>query len=339
MKKLICFLLAVIMVVSLAACESAKTETKGETNTSVSYPLTVTDQAGREVTIKSEPKKIISGYYISTSVLIALDLDEKMVGIESKAEKRAIYKLASPELLNLQQVGTAKELDIEACVALEPDLLILPIKLKSVISTLEELGLTVIFVDPENQEKLNSMIELIGTATNKNKEAESLLGFISNQQSYLTETLKSETAPTVYLAGNSSLLSTAGENMYQSDMIRLAGGVNVANEIEDDYWSEIDYEQLLAWNPEYIILAADASYTVEDVLSDPNLSSVEAVKNGNVYIVPNNAEAWDSPVPSSILGAIWLSNILHPEKVSNDECLTRINNYYETFYNFTYSEK
>ena len=40
--------------------------------TAVTYPLTVTDQLGREVTIETEPKTLASGYYISTSLLIAL---------------------------------------------------------------------------------------------------------------------------------------------------------------------------------------------------------------------------------------------------------------------------
>ena len=126
--------------------------------------------------------------------------------------------------------------------------------------------------------------------------------------------------------------------MYQSDMIRLAGGANVAAEIEDSYWVEIDYEQLLTWNPEYIILASDAAYTVEDVLADPNLANCAAVVSGNVYQLPNKAEAWDSPVPSGILGALWLANILHADLLSDGDCAAKMDAYYETFYNFTYSE-
>ena len=126
--------------------------------------------------------------------------------------------------------------------------------------------------------------------------------------------------------------------MYQSDMINLAGGTNVAAEIEDTYWVEISYEQLLNWNPEYIILAADATYTVDDVLADPNLVNCDAVINGKVYQMPNKAEAWDSPVPSGILGALWLANVLHGDLLSDDECTAKIDEYYENFYSFTYSE-
>ena len=126
--------------------------------------------------------------------------------------------------------------------------------------------------------------------------------------------------------------------MYQSDMIRLAGGVNVAAQITDPYWVEISYEQLLAWDPEYIVLASDASYTVEDVLADPNLAACKAVVNKRVVQLPNKAEAWDSPVPSSILGALWLANILHSELLTDTNCTEIRDEYYETFYQFTYSK-
>ena len=349
MKKVLSLILILTMLLSFAACGQTgdiATTTPVTTEEPVLqiteapgyYPITVTDQAGREVTIAQEPQRIITAYYITSSLLIALDLDDQIVGIENNPEKRAIYGLSSPELLTLPQIGTAKELDIEACAALEPDLLVLPMKLKNAVPPLEELGLTVLLVDPEDQQRLNGMIQLVGQATNRNDLAESLLAWIAQQQAFLADTLTDIDMPTVYLAGNSSMLKTAGDAMYQADMIRLAGGSNVAGAIEDTYWAEIDYEQLLAWDPEYIILAAEATYTVEDVLNDPNLADCKAVVSGNGYRLPNQAEAWDSPVPGSILGALWLSNILHPDKLSDAESTARMNEFYETFYHFTYSE-
>ena len=91
MKRWIAMLLAWSMALSLAAC--TKPQEKGketvseadaaqETTTEAEepaayYPVTVTDQAGREVVIEEEPQKLVSGYYISTSLMIALELDDK----------------------------------------------------------------------------------------------------------------------------------------------------------------------------------------------------------------------------------------------------------------------
>ncbi len=306
-----------------------------EQNTQVSYPVTVTDQLGREVTIEEKPETLVSGYYISTSLLIALDQEDNLVGVEAKADKRAIYQLAAPELTKLPSVGTAKEFDLEGCAALEPDLVILPAKLKDTIPTLEELGMTVLAVKPENQELLEEMITLLGTATDTMDRAESLLSFYDTQEAVLEEALKDVEKPVVYLGGNSALLSTAGPAMYQNSQIVNAGGVNAAEELTDDYWAEISYEQLLAWNPEYMILAADAEYTAEDVLADENLADCAAVQNQQVYQMPGSVEAWDSPVPGSILGSLWMASVLHPQEYPAEQWQQAVTEFYETFYKFT----
>lgn len=354
MKRMLALFLAIVLSLSVTACGQSNTKPQQESVTETQqestalqeqeteaavFPVTVTDQAGRTVTIEKEPKKIVSGYYISTSLLIALGQKEKLVGIEAKAAERPIYTLSAPELIDLPNVGTAKEFDMEGCAALEPDLVILPLKLKDSVETLESLGITVILVNPENQELLTEMIELVSEATGSQEEATKLLDYTEQTENDLAETLSDVEKPTVYLAGNSSLLSTAGSDMYQSSMIALAGGSNVADEITDTYWVDIDYEQLLAWDPEYIILASDAEYTCDDVKNDPNLASCQAVVNGNVYQMPGDAEAWDSPVPSGILGSVWLASVLHPEQMSEENCNRIIEEYYETFYDFSYSEK
>ena len=352
MKKWIALLLAMLMLLSVVAC--AKTDVTEQTETTdetvaqeetqeeyviedfIYYPTTVTDQAERRVMIRKQPERIVSGYYISTSALIALGQKDKLVGIEAKADKRPIYSLAAPELIELPNVGTAKEFDLEGCIALEPDLVILPIKLKEAAASLEELEIPTILVNPESREDLAQMTQLLADALNCGEKEDALSVFIENTEKYLTDSLTGAEAPTVYLAGNSDFLSTAGSLMYQSDLIELAGGVNVAAEIQDTYWAEVSYEQVLAWNPAYIILASDASYTVEDVLADPALAGCAAVETGNVYQMPAAAEAWDSPVPGGVLGALWMASKLHPELVEEESVNESVTGFYEVFYGFDY---
>lgn len=363
MKKTLSLLLAFAMALSLAACgaqsdasgsgpasqpeavsepasdtpEAADPTAQPDGASETSYPVTVTDQAGRQVTIESQPETLVSGYYITTSLLIALGLQDELVGIEAKADTRPIYALSAPELLELPSVGTAKEFDLEGCAALAPDLVILPLKLESAADSLAELGIPALLVNPEDQALLNEAVTLIGAATNTQARAQALLDFSAEQEQRLADTLAGAETPSVYLAGNSDFLSTAGDAMYQSDMIRMAGGVNAAAEITDTYWAEVSYEQVLAWDPDYIVLASDAGYTVDDVLADPNLAGCAAVENGNVFQIPGDAEAWDSPVPGGILGAVWLSSVLHPDLCPEADSLAVIDEFYQTFYGFAYS--
>lgn len=338
MKRLLALLLALALAFSAVACSnSTTTEPTAEPTEEItkSYPLTVTDQLGREVTIESEPESLVSAYYISTSIVIALGLEDKMVGIEAKADKRNIYKLAASELIELPSVGTAKEFDLEGCAALEPDLVILPAKLKDVIPSLEELGITVIAVKPENDELLAEAIDIIAKANNAEEKAVELLTWIDDSLEELENCLKDTDTPTVYLASNSSLLSTAADDMYQDKLIENAGGKNVADGISEGDWAEVSYEQIITWDPDYIILAADADYTVEDVLNDVNLKYCTAVVNRNVYQFPSYYEAWDSPVPASVLGNLWLAYILHSNEYNFESLSEAAVDFYESFYGFT----
>lgn len=322
MKRILAIILVLALVLSLcAAAEGA-------------FPVTVTDQAGREVTIEREPETIVCGYYIATSMLIALDQDEKLAGIENDADKRPVYALSAPHLLKLPGMGNVKLFDLEACATLDPDLVVLPLRQADTAPTLEELGYTVLFVNPESPELLAQSISLLGTATGSNERAQALNAHIEGALSALEAAIGDAEKPSVYLSGNSSFLKTAGPAMYQHNLIERGGGENVAAELSDTYWAEISYEQLLAWDPEAILMATDASYTAEEVLSDPNLQSLRAVESGRVYKLPNAIESWDSPVPASFLGSFYLASVLHPDRFSEQAYAEAVRTFYTQFYGF-----
>ena len=358
MKKIISLLLALMLVFSLAACGApaadetqpvdqteASTENQTEAQveeTGVSYPLTVTDMAGREVTIEAEPQRIVSGYYISTSACIALGLKDRVVGIESKSNARPIYSAAAPEMLELPNVGTAKEFDLETCLSTEPDLVILPMKQKDTAAALEELGIPALLVMPESHEQITEMFTLIATAANVMDNADALIGYYTAELAEV-ETLaaSAETQPVVYITGTSSYLTTAPAQMYQSSLITTAGGTAAGADIEGTSWMEISYEQLLAMNPEIIVIPTNslangsAEFALEDLLNDPQLAEVTAIKNGAVYQMTVGFEAWDSPAPSGILGVKWMLKTLHPELYSAEEFAADVQEFYQTFYGFT----
>ena len=321
-----------VLSLLLAVCLIAMGAAFGEG----AFPMAVTDAAGREVVIEAAPEKLVSGYYISTSVLIALGLEDKLVGIEAKAKSRPIYALAAPELIDLPNVGTAKEFDMETCLSLEPDLVVLPLKLKDAAATLEEMGVNALLVNPEDLSLLKDTVTLLSTATGTDGSA--LLRFYDEKETFLMELLADAECPSVYLAGNSSYLSTAGEAMYQNTLIDLGGGTNVAAEIADNYWTEISYEQLLAWNPEVIVIAAEAEYTKDDLLADEQLKDVDAVVNGRVYALPDSIEAWDSPVPGALLGSLWMANALHEDQYSWEQFTADAADFYRVFYGIEIDE-
>lgn len=348
-NKWLAMLLAVVMVLSFAACgKEPAPAPQPEPTTDVTYPVTVKDMAGREVTLEKQPERIVSGYYISSSACIALGLTDKMVGIEDKSAKRPIYKLAAPALIDLPNVGSAKAFDLEACIATEPDLVILPMKQKDTAQTLQEMGIATLLVLPESHEQLIEMFTLIGTATNTVKQAEKLISYYNTKLSAVTELTRDipdDEKPVVYLGSTSDILRTAPREMYQASLITTAGGKNAGDVLEGSSWTDIDNETFLTMNPDIIVIPTDnfavssPDYTAEDVMNNPTFSDVTAVKNGAVYQMPVGFEAWDSPVPSGILGTLWMLQTLHPELYTAEQFAADVNEFYTVFYGFSVNEQ
>ena len=348
-NKWLAMLLAVVMVLSFAACGQEPAPTPQPEQTSdVTYPVTVKDMAGREVTLEKQPERIVSGYYISSSACIALGLTDKMVGIEDKSTKRPIYKLAAPALIDLPNVGSAKAFDLEACIATEPDLVILPMKQKDTAQTLQEMGIATLLVLPESHEQLIEMFTLIGTATNTVKQAEKLISYYNTKLSAVTELTRDipdDEKPVVYLGSTSDILRTAPREMYQASLITTAGGKNAGDVLEGSSWTDIDNETFLTMNPDIIVIPTDnfavssPDYTAEDVMNNPTFSDVTAVKNSAVYQMPVGYEAWDSPVPSGILGTLWMLKTLHPELYTAEQFAADVNEFYTVFYGFSVNER
>lgn len=345
-RRFAALLLCAVMVLSLAGCGSSPAAQSGsiasEPASSVSSAaasaedgiIRITDQAGREIQLEKPAETIVSCYYVTTYATMALGISDRVVGLEKKADTRPIYQMAAPALLEKTAVGTLKEFNVEGTAALQPDLVLMPKKLMEHADTLTDLGIQVLVVDPENQQKLNEMLLLIGKAAGVEEKAEALVKYNEDQLQRLEGLVAEQQKPVVYMAGNSSYLSTAPAAMYQNSLIEQAGGVNAAAALEGDYWTEVSYESLLAMAPEVIVLPGKASYTAADILADAQLKDLPAVKNNAVYQMPAGIEEWDSPIPSGVLGSMWLASLLHPDVYSFEEFTKDAQEFYKTFYGF-----
>lgn len=307
-------------------------ETSSEVETPAEEKIVITDHLGREVVLEKPAETIVSGYNISTSMMIAMGLEDKIVGIEVGAEDRPMYKLAAEEFLALPNVGSAKNFNLEQAISLSPDLVILPVRLKEQIETLQGMGIPAIGINPETPLQMTETLTMIGKATGTEKRAKELVDYIDGKMETLSKLTEGKEKPKVYIAGNSSFLTTASSKMYQSYQMEMAGGENVAKDIEENYWAEISYEQLITYNPDVIVIVSDAKYTKEDLLKDEKLASLNAVKNARIYQMPGNFEAWDSPLPASVLGTLWMTSRLHEDIYTQEQLNVDIKEFYQKFF-------
>lgn len=295
----------------------------------------LTDQAGREVTLTGEANRVVSCYYMSTAALLALGCEDRLVGIEEKAASRNLYCAAAPEIIDLPAVGSGKGVNEEAILALEPDLVILPLKLKDAADRLQELGLTALVVNPESGELLEECLLLLGQATGSAEKAQALLekyAAITDEVSALTADLYK---PAVYMTSQSSALSTYPRGMYQHGLMDTAGGRNVAGEIAGSAKITVDPEQLLAWDPEYIFVVAGAGENAEDILKNEQFSPLSAVRLCQVISMPDGIEAWDYPTLSSVLGVLFMASAMHPEVLPHTVMAEKAVQFYEEVFGFT----
>ena len=332
-------ILAAALTLSLTACGGAggSSGSAGSASASQSAPastITLTDQAGRQVELAAPAETLVSCYYVTTYATMALGISDRVVGLEKKADTRPIYAMAAPELLEKEQVGTMKELDLEAVAALEPDLVVMPKKLMDYAAPLEELDIPVLVVNPESHEALTGMLALLGQACGVENRAQALTDYYEEQLARVAQLVDGLERSTVYMGGNSSYLTAAPGDMYQSSLIETAGGVNAAADLTGGYWTEVSYESILAMAPQVILIPAGADYTAQDILADPQLAAVPAVQSGAVYEMPSGIEEWDSPIPSGILGTLWMTSVLHGDAYPFDTFTADVQDFYKTFYGF-----
>lgn len=358
MKRMISMLMAtMLLTISLTGCgkteqteqiqmetptatEDTETEKSGiVVETKDASEVTITDQLGREVTIPADVERVVSSYYITTSLITALNGADKLVGIEMKAETRPIYQKAAPKLLELSQVGNNKTISVEECAKLDAQVVIIPVKLKEFIEPLEKLGIAVVVVEPETLEQFLDCVSLVGTILNETERAESLRSYYMQKVEFAENLTKDITdKPKVMIYGN-EITEAATPQMYQSSVVTMAGGVNVTEGMKDKKWATVSAEQIMEWNPHVMINLSYSEFDMEEIASDSVLAQTEAVKSGQLYTFPSKLEAWDYPTPSSALGILWLTHILHPDVYGEDDFVKEAKDFYKTFYGIDVTEE
>ncbi len=311
----------------------------GDSSDTPNGAIAVTDQLGREVTLEKPAERLVSSYYISTALLVALGCEDSLCGIEMKADTRELYRLAAPELLELPAVGSGKGINVEETAALSPDLVILPARLADSVSAFEALSIPVIVVNPETQADFEACVSLLASVTGTTTRGDSLLQYYHDKMKEAEEMTADLDRPSVYFSSSSGYLRTCTGQMYQSDLIEMAGGSCVSASLTEEYWCDISPEQLLAWNPSYIFTAQGTDDLPAEIRADSALAEVDAVKNDRIAMFPSKIESWDYPTPSSVLGVLWLVNQLHPEVYSEADFLKEAQEFYQTYFDISITEE
>lgn len=149
--------------------------------------------------------------------------------------------------------------------------------------------------------------------------------------------------PKVYYAGV-DVLTTYGKYSDMMEVIEAAGGIPVSKELEAGNRSQINYEQLMSWNPDVIFIdhgGMNDGDTVEElreeIMSDPVYSALTAVKNEEVYLSPSGVFYWDMGI-QKILLVMNMAKILHPDEFADLDMEAEVMTFYEIFFGYDLTE-
>lgn len=315
-KKLGALFLAGAMAFSFVGCSNeAPTPVPVEDNkdsapsgqVEAAFPVTITDSTGTQITLTKEPNRIVSLAPSTTEILGALGVTDKIVG-------RTKYCNYPETVETVESVGGTSDPNIETIVALTPDLVVASTHVSDeVINKLREVNIPVAFLnEQENFEGTYSAIENIGLLVGHSNEAKAV---VEEMKQKIDTTIQKVAAlgeealrPRVYYAvwyGDSD--STAGGDTFIGEMIELAGGDNIAKDIEG--WS-ISKEKIVEGDPDMIIVPSGNGLK-EALMTTDFYKDLRAVKEGHIYEVDQDMISRQGPRIADAFSQ--LAATIHPE--------------------------
>ncbi|MEJ5250586.1 MAG: cobalamin-binding protein [Chthonomonadetes bacterium] len=269
------------------------------------FPRRVTDFRGRTLLLRQPPRRIVSLTPGTTETLFAIGAGRQVVGVTA-------YCDYPPEAKRLPKVGDMRT-DVEAVVALRPDLVVADGVLnRRFIPQLERLKLPLLVIAPKSWLDVAKVIRLLGKATGHDRTAETLASRFEQEERKLRSRPANPHPVSVLFTLNVEPLPmwVAGRDLFVNDMIRLAGGRNVAEDGGTNYYA-ISTEVLLTKDPDVIITTVPAD-RLSPLREHPVLRRLKAVRNGAVYSVDSNL--FVRPTPRLLKGLEVLRKILAEAK-------------------------
>ena len=301
-------------------------------------PVTVTDQAGRQVLVKQPVNRVVTTFIPATLFALCSDLGDLLVGASNKDGSSSVYEALidqknPPVLVGNRTAG----LSLETISSLNPDLVIMYGQKDGgrLADRLTSLGIPAIVVMPESMAHMTQTLDLIGRAAGKKVHTDKVVSALKKIQTTMENRFKDADRPRVYYAA-SKLLSTVSGNMLQNEMMGLAGGANVSEKTRG-FFVNISQEQLLSWNPDIIIASDRLRHDAKKKLSSPTFASIQAIKEKKIFRVPSETY-WDFPSPLAMAGILWMGSKIHPDLLSEDKAQEEIDALYDTLFGSGFSK-
>lgn len=360
-RQLLALFICLVMSVSLltgysetkAATEEPTQSAEQDATQETAETREITDMAGRKVTVPTAEniESVFSAGPVA-AIFLYMVAPDKLLGWNyelNDVEKSIILD----KYQDLPNFGMGDAVNYEAVIAANPTIAINSGKINDAMVSdcdvlSESLGIPVVAVDNElnnSAEAFRFMGELLGVEDHAEELAQYAEQVFTDINAL--SDIPEEKKVSVYFGNGEDSLETAPRGSQHAQILDVINAVNVADlELGDGSRVQISAEQLLAWDPDVIVVNGEpkadksGSSAAEDILSNPDYASLKAVQDQKVYGTPNAPFSWvDRPAgPNRLIGMRWFSALIYPEYIKCD-INEEIHKFFDLFYHVDLSDE
>ena len=360
-RQLLALFICLVMSVSLltgysetkAATEEPTQSAEQDATQETAETREITDMAGRKVTVPTAEniESVFSAGPVA-AIFLYMVAPDKLLGWNyelNDVEKSIILD----KYQDLPNFGMGDAVNYEAVIAANPTIAINSGKINDAMvsdcdALSESLGIPVVAVDNElnnSAEAFRFMGELLGVEDHAEELAQYAEQVFTDINAL--SDIPEEKKVSVYFGNGEDSLETAPRGSQHAQILDAINVVNVADlELGDGSRVQISAEQLLAWDPDVIVVNGEpkadksGSSAAEDILSNPDYASLKAVQDQKVYGTPNAPFSWvDRPAgPNRLIGMRWFSALIYPEYIKCD-INEEIHKFFDLFYHVDLSDE
>ncbi len=275
-------------------------------------PPELVDALGDTLRLADAPLRVISLAPSNTEIVYAVGAGDRLVGVTE-------YCNYPPEAEKVQTIGGFSNPNLELIVSLQPDLVLgARFNPLEVLAALRRLDVPVFVLAPRTLEETFTAIRQVGSLTGRTDPASRLEALMKARIESLTsivETIPAGSRPRVLWGKLGTPMYTAGPGSFIDDLIRLAGGQNVAADAQTA-WFQVGLETIVSRDPQIILVSSVHPETiardVDRLRKTPGWEDVDAIVNGQVHHV--DMDILGRPGPRLIDGLEILAGIFHPAR-------------------------
>lgn len=297
------------------------------------------DSTGRTVELPETFERIAVSGPLAQIVVFALAPD-MLVGIatdwSAEAEQYLPTEYYSLPVLG-QLYGTKGALNLEELLAADPQVVIDVGEPKDGIAEdldalSEQTGIPFVHVTARLS-TLDETYTMLGELLGRPEEGAVLAAYCRGVYDRAVDIAQSvEKVDLLYITGSEGL-NVIARDSYHSEVIDLMSNnlAVVESPSSKGTGNEVDMEQLLSWDPAYILFAPGSIY--DTVAKDATWQNLQAIASGAYSEVPEGPDNWMGFPPSAqrLLGLMWMGKLLYPEAADYD-LYTETAQYYDLFY-------